>query len=81
MSQGFSHRSEIPLASAERLASSGITGEEIRARTRAIGSELAKKNILLVDLNDSTITISQYNRAEKLIREIYHTAGREGKLP
>jgi hypothetical protein len=81
MSGGPQPRSDIPLASAEKLAFSGMTNAEMCQRSRKIGTELAKSNILLVNLNDSTITISQYDRTIRLIREIYQSAGWEGKLP
>lgn len=81
MSGGPQPRSDIPLTSAERLASSGMTNAEMCQRMRIIGTQLAKSNILLINLNDSTITISQYDRAMRLIREIYQSVGQEGKLP
>lgn len=67
----MSQYSDLKLCSAERMASSGYTDEQIAARTKRTGAELAKCEMLLVNLKDATLTISQYDRAVKLMHEIY----------
>lgn len=68
-------RSDIALASAERLAESGVTDTEMAQRVREIGQKLAPSGLVLINLRDSGLTASQYDRAARLMREIYPTAG------
>lgn len=63
-------RSDIPLASAERLAASGRTDEEAMKAWHRITLQFWGKNIVVVNLNDQSLTISQHDRLAKLGREI-----------
>lgn len=68
-------RSDIALASAERLAESGVTDTEMAQRVREIGQKLAPAGMVLINLRDAGLTQSQYDRAVRLGRELYPQAG------
>jgi len=63
-------RSDIPLASAERMAASGMTEVELQQMTAANRAKWFRRGILVIVLSDQSLTISQHDRAVKLGREL-----------
>ena len=68
-------RSDIPLASAERLAESGSTDKERRKRSRSRLVQSWALEVLCVDLTDPALTPSQYDRAMRLGTELVQIFG------